>query len=74
MPLAAPAAADAGTPPPSDAPVLVFDGVSLAFDDKVILREIAFTVRRGHTKIILGASGSAPTSGWCSRRARCSTR
>jgi phospholipid/cholesterol/gamma-HCH transport system ATP-binding protein len=32
--------------------------VSLAFDDAVVLRDVSFTLRRGHTKIILGASGA----------------
>jgi len=41
-----------------DEPVLVFDHVSLAFDDTVVLRDVSFTLRRGHTKIILGASGA----------------
>jgi phospholipid/cholesterol/gamma-HCH transport system ATP-binding protein len=41
-----------------DEPVVVFDHVSLAFDEKVILQDVSFTVRRGHTKIILGASGA----------------
>jgi phospholipid/cholesterol/gamma-HCH transport system ATP-binding protein len=40
------------------APVVVFDKVQLAFDDKVILRDVSFTVLKGHTKIILGASGA----------------
>jgi phospholipid/cholesterol/gamma-HCH transport system ATP-binding protein len=40
------------------APIVVFDHVSLAFDDKVILRDISFTLIAGHTKIILGASGA----------------
>jgi phospholipid/cholesterol/gamma-HCH transport system ATP-binding protein len=43
---------------PSDTPVVVFDRVSLAFDDNVILKEVSFTVISGHTKIILGASGA----------------
>ena len=102
-----------GDPGRHGAPVVVFDKVSLAFDEKVILRDVSFTLIKGHTKIILGASGagkstilklitgllrarrrrdlgqrrarrpderaradarSAPTSAWCSRRARCSTR
>jgi phospholipid/cholesterol/gamma-HCH transport system ATP-binding protein len=41
-----------------DEPVVVFDHVSLAFDEKVILKDVSFTLRRGHTKIILGASGA----------------
>ena len=38
--------------------VVVFDHVSLSFDDKVVLRDVSFTLGRGHTKIILGASGA----------------
>jgi phospholipid/cholesterol/gamma-HCH transport system ATP-binding protein len=41
-----------------DDPVVVFEHVSLAFDEKVILKDVSFTLRRGHTKIILGASGA----------------
>jgi phospholipid/cholesterol/gamma-HCH transport system ATP-binding protein len=40
------------------APVIVFDHVSLAFDEKVILKDVSFTLISGHTKIILGASGA----------------
>jgi phospholipid/cholesterol/gamma-HCH transport system ATP-binding protein len=43
-------------------PIVVFDKVSLAFDDNVILRNISFTVITGHTKIILGASGSGKST------------
>jgi phospholipid/cholesterol/gamma-HCH transport system ATP-binding protein len=39
------------------APVIVFDRVQLAFDDNVVLRDLSFTLIKGHTKIILGASG-----------------
>ena len=39
-------------------PVVIFDHVSLAFDDTVVLRDVSFTLHRGHTKIILGASGA----------------
>ena len=41
-----------------DEPIIVFEHVSLAFDDTVVLRDVSFTLRRGHTKIILGASGA----------------
>jgi len=44
------------------APVVVFDKVSLAFDDKVILRDVSFTLIKGHTKIILGASGAGKST------------
>ena len=46
----------------SDQPVIVLDRVSLAFDDKVVLRDVSFTLRPGHTKIILGASGSGKST------------
>jgi phospholipid/cholesterol/gamma-HCH transport system ATP-binding protein len=42
----------------SEEPVVVFNHVSLAFDDTVVLRDVSFTLPRGHTKIILGASGA----------------
>src|SRR5579872_2412784 len=44
------------------APVVVFDRVQLAFDDKVVLNDISFTLLKGHTKIILGASGSGKST------------
>jgi phospholipid/cholesterol/gamma-HCH transport system ATP-binding protein len=40
------------------APVVMLDRVTLAFDDKVILKDVSFTLISGHTKIILGASGA----------------
>ena len=45
-----------------DEPVVVFDNVSLAFDDKVILRSVSFTLLKGHTKIILGGSGAGKST------------
>jgi phospholipid/cholesterol/gamma-HCH transport system ATP-binding protein len=44
------------------APVVMFDQVQLAFDDKVVLKNISFTLISGHTKIILGASGSGKST------------
>src|SRR5437763_7288239 len=44
------------------APVVMFDQVELAFDDKVVLENISFTLISGHTKIILGASGSGKST------------
>jgi len=44
------------------APVIVFDHVHLAFDDKVVLEDVSFTLIKGHTKIILGASGSGKST------------
>jgi len=43
-------------------PIIVFDDVSLAFDDKEILRNVSFTLRTGHTKIFLGASGAGKST------------
>jgi phospholipid/cholesterol/gamma-HCH transport system ATP-binding protein len=36
--------------------------VGLAFDDKVVLADVSFNVRRGHTKIFLGASGAGKST------------
>ena len=44
------------------APVVLFDKVCLAFDEKVILRNVTFSVRAGHTKIFLGASGAGKST------------
>ena len=41
---------------------MVFDDVSLAFDDKVILDGVSFSLLPGRMKIILGASGSGKTT------------
>jgi phospholipid/cholesterol/gamma-HCH transport system ATP-binding protein len=47
---------------PADEPVLVVDRVSLAFDDKVVLKDVSFTLHPGHTKLLLGASGSGKST------------
>jgi len=44
------------------APVVMFDHVQLAFDENVVLKDLSFTVIKGHTKIILGASGSGKST------------
>jgi phospholipid/cholesterol/gamma-HCH transport system ATP-binding protein len=44
------------------APVIMFDHVQLAFDDKVVLKDVSFTLINSHTKIILGASGSGKST------------
>lgn len=44
------------------APVVMFDRVKLAFDEKVVLANVSFTLIKGHTKIILGASGSGKST------------
>jgi phospholipid/cholesterol/gamma-HCH transport system ATP-binding protein len=49
-------------PEASEQPVIVLDKVSLAFDDKVVLKEVSFSLLPGHTKVILGASGSGKST------------
>ncbi|HET9412962.1 MAG TPA: ATP-binding cassette domain-containing protein [Pseudolabrys sp.] len=44
------------------APVVLFDKVWLQFDEKVILKDVTFSVRAGHTKIFLGASGAGKST------------
>jgi phospholipid/cholesterol/gamma-HCH transport system ATP-binding protein len=44
------------------APVVLFDKVWLSFDEKVILKDVTFSVRSGHTKIFLGASGAGKST------------
>jgi phospholipid/cholesterol/gamma-HCH transport system ATP-binding protein len=45
--------------PSSSEPLAVeFEGVSIAFDDNVVLRDVSFVVPKGRMTIMLGASGS----------------
>ncbi len=39
-------------------PAVVFDRVSFAFDDHVVLRDVSFTVPKGSMRILLGVSGA----------------
>jgi phospholipid/cholesterol/gamma-HCH transport system ATP-binding protein len=41
---------------------IVLKNVSLAFDDKVVLKDISFELLPGHTKVILGGSGSGKST------------
>lgn len=43
-------------------PAIEFIDVDLAFDDKVVLDKVSFTVRRGETKIVLGGSGTGKST------------
>ena len=52
----------AAAPRDPNQPVIALENVSLAFDEKVILRDVSFSVLPGHTKIILGASGSGKST------------
>ncbi len=60
--LAATAAPTSRPGVPDGQPVVVFEHVVLAFDEKVVLKDVSFTVIKGRTKIILGASGSGKST------------
>ncbi|MGH9510905.1 MAG: ABC transporter ATP-binding protein [Terriglobales bacterium] len=49
-------------PMDSASPVVVFDDVSLAFDQKVVLDGISFRLDRGETKAIFGVAGSGKST------------
>jgi len=49
-------------PTPTAAPVVRLERVSLAFDEKVVLRDVSFELMPGHTKLILGGSGSGKST------------
>src|SRR5665213_2790573 len=44
-------------PPPNPGPVVIFNDVSIQFEEKHVLHNISFTVERGETLIILGPAG-----------------
>src|ERR1700722_5581162 len=46
----------------SAAPVIKFEDVSLAFDDKRVLDQISFELPPGQSKIIFGAAGSGKST------------
>ena len=41
-----------------ETPAVEFDGVSLAFDEHVVLNDVSFIVPKGRMTIMLGASGA----------------
>jgi phospholipid/cholesterol/gamma-HCH transport system ATP-binding protein len=52
-------AATASTPRPDpNSPAVLFDKVSFAFDDHVVLRNVSFSVPKGSMHMLLGASGA----------------
>jgi phospholipid/cholesterol/gamma-HCH transport system ATP-binding protein len=58
MGLAAPLARPALPRIEAAVPAVVFDQVSFAFDEHVVLRDVSFTIPAGRMTILLGASGS----------------
>jgi phospholipid/cholesterol/gamma-HCH transport system ATP-binding protein len=45
------------TPQAPDEPVVVFDNVSIGFENKHVLKNISFTVKPGETRVLLGPAG-----------------
>jgi phospholipid/cholesterol/gamma-HCH transport system ATP-binding protein len=43
-------------------PAIEFRGVTLSFDDRVVLENLSFTVQKGETKVILGGSGGGKST------------
>src|SRR5208283_4024110 len=39
------------------APIIVFDDVSISFDDHAVLHHVSFSIQKGQTLCILGRSG-----------------
>lgn len=50
--------AAAAVPPADGGMAVVFDNVSLAFDEQVVLKELSFSIRKGAMRMLLGASGA----------------
>jgi len=48
--------------PGSSSPVIVFDGVSIAFEGRAILDKISFQLSKGETKAIFGVAGSGKST------------
>jgi phospholipid/cholesterol/gamma-HCH transport system ATP-binding protein len=42
---------------PTSGPIVVFDSVSIHFDEKPVLQNVSFTVEHGETRILLGPAG-----------------
>jgi phospholipid/cholesterol/gamma-HCH transport system ATP-binding protein len=52
----------AEAPTDAETPAIAFEDVSLAFDDKVVLDHVSFTLLVGRMKIVLGASGAGKST------------
>src|SRR5271154_2307942 len=50
------------SPPDSASGIIVFEHVSIAFDDKKVLADISFQLAKGETKAIFGVAGSGKST------------
>jgi len=50
------------SPPGSASGVIVFENVSMAFDEKPVLKDISFRLAKGETKAIFGVAGSGKST------------
>lgn len=62
MALATPAEATLRTSDGGAPPAVVFDRVALAFDERVVLKDVSFELQPAHTKLIIGGSGSGKST------------
>ena len=58
MPDLAPSTRSATAQPPAGDVAVVFDNVSLAFDEQVVLKDLSFRIAKGAMRMLLGASGA----------------
>jgi phospholipid/cholesterol/gamma-HCH transport system ATP-binding protein len=49
-------------PTPEQPTTIIFDNVSLSFEDKQVLQSVSFHLMRGETKAVLGVAGAGKTS------------
>src|SRR3569832_107771 len=54
-------AADDSLPVPDKPTTIIFDNVSLAFEDNRVLDSVSFHLQRGETKAVLGVAGAGKT-------------
>ena len=53
---------DAESPRPAEEPVIVVEHVAKSFGGRTVLEDVSFTVNRGQTVVVIGASGCGKTT------------